>query len=80
MNSWEYYFEQLSNITLDEVYKSKNVILTENNFYSKNEDFFANITDSNDLVEILRNNVRLKNSKYKLLSHLKKNFSITKKL
>tara|TARA_B100001741_G_C16533507_1_gene590715 strand:+ start:341 stop:1387 length:1047 start_codon:yes stop_codon:yes gene_type:complete len=79
MNSWEYYFEQLSNITLDEVYKSKNVILTENNFYSKNEDFFANITDSNDLVEILRNNVRLKNSKYKLLSHLKKKLFDNKK-
>ena len=79
LNSWEYYFEQISNNTLDEVYKSKNVILTENNFYSKKEDFFANITESKDLVEILRNYIRLKNSKYKLLNYLKKKFIDKKK-
>tara|TARA_B100001063_G_C16769122_1_gene560461 strand:+ start:1258 stop:2307 length:1050 start_codon:yes stop_codon:yes gene_type:complete len=79
LNSWEYYFEQISNNTLDEVYKSKNVILTENNFYSKDEDFFANITESKDLVKILRNYIRLKNSKYKLLNHLKKKFIDNKK-
>ena len=31
-NSWEYYFEQVSNYDLKEIYKSKNVILTSNIF------------------------------------------------
>ena len=79
LNSWEYYFEQITDISLDEVYRSKNVILTENNFYSKKENFFVNITDSKDLVKILQNDIKLKNLKYKLLSHLKKKFIINKK-
>lgn len=32
-NSWEYYFNSLNKYTLDEVYKSKNVIFTNNRFY-----------------------------------------------
>ena len=30
LNSWEYYFEQPTKFSLDEVYKSKNVIITNN--------------------------------------------------
>ena len=36
-NAWEYYFEQLSNFTLEEVYKSKNIIMTDNKFYRDEE-------------------------------------------
>ena len=32
-NAWLYYFNQVSKYTLDEVYKSKNVIITKNQFY-----------------------------------------------
>ena len=32
-NSWLYYFEQVSNYSLEEVYKSKNVLITKNTFY-----------------------------------------------
>jgi hypothetical protein len=31
-NSWEYYFKKVSKYKLDEVYKSKNVIITSNFF------------------------------------------------
>ena len=31
-NAWEYYFEKVSKYTLEEVYKSKNVFITNNNF------------------------------------------------
>ncbi len=34
-NSWEYYFKNVSNFTLDEIYKSKNVILSRDDFHSK---------------------------------------------
>lgn len=39
LNSWEYYFKQISNVNLKDVYKSKNVIFTNgfiNNEMSKN--------------------------------------------
>ena len=35
LNSWEYYFEQTSKYKLDEVYNSKNVILSEDFFHAK---------------------------------------------
>ena len=34
-NAWLYYFKPLNNYNLDEVYKSKNVIFSENNFQKK---------------------------------------------
>ena len=34
-NSWQYYFEPVSNYTLNEVYQSQNVLVT-NGFFSKN--------------------------------------------
>ena len=33
LNSWEYYFEQLTDYSLDEVYQSKNIIITDNKEY-----------------------------------------------
>ena len=32
-NAWEYYFEKLNKYSLKEVYKSQNVIISENSFY-----------------------------------------------
>jgi len=34
-NSWEYYFKQTSNYKLNEVYKSKNVIFSDTDYYHK---------------------------------------------
>ena len=33
LNSWEYYFKQVSNHSIDEIFKSKKVIITNNTFY-----------------------------------------------
>ena len=79
-NSWEYYFKQLSDYSLDEVYKSKNVMISESNFYSKDENFFYNITESHDLVKILNEEIKLKNSKNNLLNYLKNNLFKNKKI
>ena len=39
-NAWEYYFEQLSNFTLEEVYKSKNITHTNPaKFHTRKQDF-----------------------------------------
>lgn len=38
-NIWEIFFEQVSNITLDEVYNSKNVIISEPGYRNSNFDF-----------------------------------------
>ena len=43
-NSWEYYYEQLSPYSLEDVYNSKNIILTDNKFYSE-LDFSYNINE-----------------------------------
>ena len=42
-NSWEYYFEKINKYSLSEVYKSQNVILTNNNFFSS---FSHNISNT----------------------------------
>jgi len=42
-NSWEYYFKQVSKFSKEEVYKSKNIIITRNDFY---EDFSKNLLDN----------------------------------
>ena len=59
-NSWEYFLSNYQIISLEEVYQSKNVIITEYEFYSEKEDFFFNITDSKDLIKILREEINLK--------------------
>ena len=79
-NSWEYFFEQLSNYSLEEVYQSKNVIITEYEFYSEKEDFFFNITDSKDLIKILREEINLKKIKKKLLYYLRDKLFEKKKI
>ena len=33
-NAWEYYFSKLNNFSLEEVYKSKNVLITSDNFFT----------------------------------------------
>lgn len=80
LNSWEYYFDQLSNFSLEEVYKSKNVILTDNRFYSDDLDFFSNITDSKDLIDILNNDIKLKKNKLNLIKSVKKKLFQDKKI
>ncbi len=55
-NAWEYYFRNLSHYSLDEIYKSKNVIFTSNKFFSH---FTYNIDLDEDLVKLLQNDIKL---------------------
>ena len=78
-NSWEYYFEQLSNFDLSEVYKSKNIIMTGNKFY-RDEEFKNKITSSEKLIEILKNDIKIKKTKLKTIEYLKNKLFEGKKI
>ena len=56
-NSWEYFFENVSNFSLKEIYKSKNVIITKNNF---NDSFSLWIDKDKSLIELLRNDIKFR--------------------
>jgi hypothetical protein len=44
-NAWEYYFKQPTNYSLDEAYKSKNVILSEMKYFGEKIPFFLEIEE-----------------------------------
>ena len=69
-NAWEYYFDQISNYTLDEVYESQNIIQTSSNYF-KDIDFETEISKSKELLEIFRSNIFIKRNKLKLIKILK---------
>ena len=55
-NAWEYYFKQTSKFTLEEIYKSHNVIITENKFYNNfkydmENQYFNDFTSVQKLVK-----------------------------
>ena len=70
-NAWEYYFDQLSNYTLKEVYDSQNIILTNSRYYT-NSDFETDISKSLELSEIFKKNILIKKNKFKLIKFLKR--------
>ena len=78
-NSWEYYFEKLSNFTLEEVYKSKNILMTDNRFY-RDKEFKNKITSSNLLLEILNKQIKIKKTKLKTINFLKNKLLDGKKI
>ena len=55
-NAWLYYFDQISKYSLDEVYKSKNVILTKNRFYKT---FTHNIYNNKTFLKF-KNKIKVK--------------------
>ena len=79
LNSWEYYFEQLTNYSLDEVYKSKNLILTDGRFY-RDEEFKNKITSSKNLLKIFNEKIKIKKTKFKTITYLKKKLFTGKKI
>ena len=79
LNSWEYFFEQLTDYNLDEVYKSKNIIITDNKFY-RDEEFKNRITASNNLIKILNDKIKIKKTKLKTIHYLKNRLFNGKKI
>ena len=70
LNSWEYYFEQLTDYSLDEVYQSKNIIITDNKFY-RDDEFKNKITTSDNLISLLKNKIKLQKTKNKTINYLR---------
>ena len=71
-NAWNYYFESMNQFSLDIVYKSKNVLITNDKFFH----FFSyNIDKDRELSNLLRNEIRLNKYLKKIYSNLHKNFT-----
>ena len=62
-NAWQYYFEKLNNFELTEVYKSKNVIITNNKFY---RNFYYNFLENEKLKQFFTKKIKVKKSLIKI--------------
>ena len=69
LNSWNYYFKPVSNYSLDEVYKSRNLIMTSKIFYS-NIDFKYSIHDSIELKDIFNEYIHIEKKIQKIVEKL----------
>ena len=76
-NSWEYFFENVSNFKLHEIYKSKNVIITKNKF---NDSFSLWLDKDKSLIELLRNDIKLRKHILNTYNRIKKNYFDKKKV
>ena len=71
-NAWNYYFVPLSKYSLDEVYSSKRVLISENEF---SDNFNYNISTSEELIDIFNKNIFIINKFKKCVDlFIKKNF------
>ena len=57
MNSWEYYFDQVCEYSSEEIYQSKNIIITRNDFYS---DFSKDLSDDSIFKIIFKKYIKIK--------------------
>ena len=69
-NSWLYYFEPVSKYSLNEVYKSKNVILSKNEFY---DSFTYKIFQNKSLLKLSKKIIIKKYIKQKVKEFFKEN-------
>ena len=71
INPWNYYFENLNRFTLDEVYQSKNVLITDDKFFS----FFSyNIDKDDELSDLLKNQIKVNKYLKKVYNKILKTF------
>ena len=56
-NSWEYYFENLSNYKLKDIYQSQKVIFTDNKYYSN---FVYDLEKSKKLINLFQKKIKVK--------------------
>ncbi len=78
-NAWEYYFEQISNFSLKEVYNSKNIILTNRNFY-RSSGFLDSINEDKELKNIFQKYIVIQKNKLKVIHYLRKKLFEKKKI
>lgn len=75
-NAWEYYFEKLNKFSLEEVYNSKNVLITSDKFFH----FFTyNIDLDDQMIKILQRKIKINkilNKSYERISNIFKNKKI----
>jgi hypothetical protein len=76
LNSWEYYFEQPANFSLEEVYKSKNVIITSNKTF-KNYKFRAK-TKHIEIKKVFRKYIKFKKNILIEVENIIQNLNINK--
>ena len=71
-NAWNYYFENLNLYTLNEVYKSKYVLVTNDKFFN----FFSyNIDKDKELIQLLNDNIKLNKYLQKMYKKTLKKFN-----
>ena len=63
-NAWEYFFENYTDISIEEIYQSKNVYITSN----KSQSEFFKDTNNEDLRKYFKDNLKIKN-RYKKIVH-----------
>ena len=71
LNAWEYYFRNLSQYSLDEVYKSNKVIITDDKFYNT---FKYNLSEDLELRNLFTKEIFLNNKHSKLINFIKKKY------
>lgn len=70
-NSWEYFFNNFTKITINEIYQSKNVFLTSNDFKKK----FLKDLNTEQIKKDFKDNIIIKNRFIKIVDkYRKKNF------
>ena len=79
LNSWNYYFKPVSEYSLDEVYKSKNILLTLSKFYS-DVDFKYQIQDSKRLIQIYEKYIKIDTKIKRIVEILEKKLFQQKKI
>lgn len=70
-NAWEYYFQKLNKFSLEEVYQSKNVLITSDKFFN----FFTyNIDLDDEATKILQNDIKINNILFKTYKKISQKF------
>ena len=69
-NSWEYYFENFCNYKLDDIYKSKNVYITSNDF----EENFEKDLISDNIKNEFRKNIIVKRNHINIVNFYEKKY------
>ena len=76
-NAWEYFFKPISNITLKEAYKSKNIILSDGNriinepsFSGRRVDFISNARILKEFSSVYNNHIKLNDNTSKYIDYI----------